>query len=102
VQRRKLVTAYVIADIDVHDAEAYREYVALVPGTVEPFGGRFVIRGGEHETLEGEWRPQRLVMIEFPSADHARRWYESPAYVAAMAIRHRTSTGSLVMVEGVG
>ena len=96
------MTAYVIADIDVHDAEAYREYVALVPGTVEPFGGRFVIRGGEHETLEGEWRPQRLVMIEFPSADHARRWYESPAYVAAMAIRHRTSTGSLVMVEGVG
>jgi len=96
------VTAYVIADIDVHDAEAYREYVALVPGTVEPFGGRFVIRGGEHETLEGEWRPQRLVMIEFPSADHARRWYESPAYIAAMAIRHRTSTGSLVMVEGVG
>lgn len=96
------MTAYVIADIDVHDAEAYREYVALVPGTVEPFGGRFVIRGGEHETLEGEWRPQRLVMIEFPSADHARRWYESPAYIAAMAIRHRTSTGSLVMVEGVG
>ena len=96
------MTTYVIADIDIHDAEAYREYVALVPGTVEPFGGRFVIRGGEHETLEGEWRPQRLVMIEFPSADHARRWYESPAYVAAMAIRRRTSTGSLVMVEGVG
>lgn len=96
------MTTYVIADIDVHDAEAYREYVALVPGTVEPFGGRFVIRGGAHETLEGEWRPQRLVMIEFPSADHARRWYESQAYVAAMAIRHRASTGSLVMVEGAG
>ena len=96
------MTTYVIADIDVHDAVAYREYVALVPGTVEPFGGRFVIRGGEHETLEGEWRPQRLVMIEFPSADHARRWYESQAYVAAMAIRRRASTGSLVMVEGAG
>lgn len=94
------MTAYVIADIDVHDPETYREYVALVPGTVEPFGGRFMVRGGERETLEGEWRPARLVIIEFPSADHARRWYESDAYVAAMAIRRRASTGSLVLVEG--
>jgi len=96
------MTAYVIADIDVTDPEAYRGYMALVPGTVEPFGGRFVIRGGNHETLEGPWRPHRLVMIEFPSAGHARRWYESGAYVAAMAIRHRSSAGSLVLVEGAG
>jgi uncharacterized protein (DUF1330 family) len=96
------MTAYVIADVDVHDPEDYREYVALVPGTVEPFGGRFVVRGGEHETLEGAWAPNRLVVIEFPSADHARRWYASDAYVAAMAIRHRASTGSLVLVEGAG
>jgi uncharacterized protein (DUF1330 family) len=94
--------AYVIADIDVRDAETYREYVALVPGTAEPFGGRFIVRGGEHETLEGEWRPHRLVVIEFPSADHARRWYASDAYVAAMAIRRRASAGSLVLVEGAG
>jgi uncharacterized protein (DUF1330 family) len=89
----------VIAGIDVSDADACREYVALVPGTAEPFGGRFVTRGGEHETLEGEWRPQRLVMIEFPSADHARRWHASEAYVAATATRHRASTGRLVQVE---
>ena len=94
------MTAYVISDIDVHDPETYREYVALVPGTIEPFGGRFVVRGGEHETLEGEWRPSRLVVIEFPSADDARRWYRSEAYVAAMAIRGRASTGSLVLVAG--
>jgi uncharacterized protein (DUF1330 family) len=92
--------AYVIADIDVRDAETYREYVALVPGTVEPFGGRFAVRGGEHQTLEGDWRPHRLVMIEFPSPDHARRWYASDPYAAAMAIRQRASTGSLVLVEG--
>ena len=94
--------AYVIADIDVHDAEAYREYVALVPGSIEPFGGRFVVRGGEHETLEGEWRPRRLVVIEFPSAEHARRWYASEDYTAALAIRQRASTGSLILVEGAG
>jgi uncharacterized protein (DUF1330 family) len=92
--------AYVIADIDVHDPETYREYAALVPGSIEPFGGRFVVRGGEHETLEGDWQPRRLVVIEFPSADHARRWYASEDYTAAQAIRQRASTGSLVLVEG--
>jgi len=94
--------AYVIADIEVKDPQAYREYVARVPATVEPFGGRFVVRGGGHETLEGEWKPGRLVVLEFPSTDHARRWYASPEYAAVMAIRHRTSEGSLVLVEGVG
>jgi uncharacterized protein (DUF1330 family) len=92
--------AYVIADVDVQDPQVYREYAQLVPGTLEPFGGRFVIRGGAHEPLEGDWRPARLVMIEFPSADHARRWYTSDAYIAAMALRHRASSGSLVLVEG--
>ncbi len=94
------MTAYVIADIDVHDPEAYREYVALVPGTLQPHGGRFIVRGGSSETLEGGWQPHRLVMIEFPSTDHARRWYASEEYAAAMAIRRRVSTGSLVLVEG--
>jgi len=92
--------AYVIADIDVHDPEAYREYGVLVPGTLEPFEGRFLVRGGDHEPLEGDWRPQRLVVLEFPSADHARRWYASADYVAAMAIRHRASTGNMVLAEG--
>jgi uncharacterized protein (DUF1330 family) len=96
------MTAYVIADIDVHDQEAYREYMALVPASLQPYGGRFLVRGGSHQTLEGEWQPRRLVLIEFPTADDARRWHQSPDYQAAMAIRHRTSTGSLVLVEGVG
>jgi uncharacterized protein (DUF1330 family) len=96
------MTAYVIADIDVHDQEAYREYMALVPASLQPYGGRFLVRGGIHQTLDGEWQPQRLVVIEFPTADDARRWHQSQDYQAAMAIRHRTSTGSLVLVEGVG
>lgn len=94
------MTAYVIADIDVHDPEAYREYVALVPGTLEPYEGRFLVRGGQHQTLEGEWRPHRVIVTEFPSAGHARRWYESEEYQAALAIRQRVSTGSLLLVEG--
>jgi uncharacterized protein (DUF1330 family) len=94
------MTAYVIADIDVHDAETYGRYAALVPGTLEPYEGRFLVRGGDHETIEGNWRPRRLVVLEFPSADHARRWYASEAYVAAMQIRHSASTGGIVLVEG--
>jgi uncharacterized protein (DUF1330 family) len=95
------MTAYVLAHIDIHDQEAYREYAALVPDTLKPYGGRFLVRGGSHETLDGDWEPSRLVLVEFPSADHARRWHESDAYRAAMAIRHGASTGSLVLVEGI-
>jgi uncharacterized protein (DUF1330 family) len=96
------MTAYVIADIDVHDQEAYREYAALVPDTLKPHGGRFIVRGGACETFEGDWQPRRLVVIEFPSADDARRWHGSPEYAPALAMRQRTSTGRLVLVEGAG
>jgi uncharacterized protein (DUF1330 family) len=92
--------AYVIADIDVHDPETYRRYAALVPGTIEPYGGRFVVRGGDHEVLEGDWQPRRMVVLEFPSADHARRWYTGEAYAEAAAIRKSASDGNIVLVEG--
>jgi uncharacterized protein (DUF1330 family) len=92
--------AYVICDIGVHDPETYREYVARVPGTLEPFGGRFIVRGGDYEPLEGDWRPRRLVVIEFPSVENAKGWYSSPEYADAMQIRHRASDGSILLVEG--
>jgi uncharacterized protein (DUF1330 family) len=94
------MTAYVICDIEVRDQQTYQEYTALVPGTLEPYGGRFAVRGGAHETLEGGWQPRRVVMLEFPSTDHARRWYTSDAYTAAKEIRLRSAGGSLVLVEG--
>ena len=93
--------AYVIADIEVHDPDSYKEYAARVQATLDPFQGRFLVRGGHTETLEGDWQPQRVVVIEFPSADHARGWHDSPDYVKAMEIRHRASTGSLILAEGV-
>ncbi len=93
------MTADVIVEVDVHDPEAYREYAALVPATLRPHEGRFLVRGGAHETLEGDWRPRRLVVLEFPSTDDARRWYASAEYATAMAIRQRASSGNLVLVE---
>jgi uncharacterized protein (DUF1330 family) len=94
------MTAFVIADIDVHDQETYREYVTLVPDTLKPHGGRFIVRGGASETLEGDWQPRRLVVIEFPTAEDARRWHGSPEYATALAMRQRSARGSLVLVEG--
>ena len=91
---------YVIADVDVQDPEAYGEYSKLVPATLEPYGGRFVVRGGEVERLEGDWEPHRLVVIEFPSLEQAHAWYSSPRYEEAKAIRLRASRGSLLLVDG--
>ena len=91
---------YVIADVTVTDPETYAGYRALTPGSIAAFGGRFLVRGGEHEVLAGAWAPGRLVLLGFDSPARAAAWYDSPAYVEARAIRQRASTGSLVMVDG--
>ena len=95
------MAAYVIADITVTDAELYPSYTAITPATIEKYGGRFVIRGGAHETLEGDWRPGRLVMLEFDDMAAARRWYESAEYTEARAIRQRAATGSMIILQGL-
>ena len=91
---------YVIADVTVTDAEAYADYRALTPATIDAFGGRFLVRGGVCEALEGAWAPGRLVLIAFDGAARAAAWYDSPDYTKARAIRQRASTGSLVLVGG--
>jgi len=95
------MVAYIIATIDVHDSAAYDTYRAKVPETLAKYGGKFVVRGGPHETLEGDWHPKRVVVLEFPSMDAAKRWYNSPEYRPLIAIRKGASSGALVAVEGV-
>jgi uncharacterized protein (DUF1330 family) len=92
--------AYVIANIDVQDPARYADYIKLTPGTIAPFGGRFIARGGCSERLEGDTSANRLVILEFPSYDQAKAWYDSDGYRVAMAIRQSASTGSLILVEG--
>jgi uncharacterized protein (DUF1330 family) len=92
--------AYVIANIDVQDPVRYADYIKLTPGTIAPFGGRFIARGGRSERLEGDTAANRLVILEFPSYDQANAWYASDGYRVAMAIRQSASTGSLILVEG--
>jgi len=95
------MAAYLIADIVIGDPDAYAEYRKRVLVTVEAHGGRFLARGGSTRTLEGDWAPQRLVIIEFPSTADLTRWYDSPEYRPLIELRKRASTGSLLAVEGV-
>lgn len=94
------MAAYIIADVEVTDPETYAEYRKVVPPTLEQYGGRFVVRGGAHETLEGDWQPGRVVVLEFDDVAAAKRWYDSPEYSEIKAIRQRASRGTLIVVEG--
>ena len=95
------MAAYVIVDIDVTDLVGYEEYRTLAPPTIASYGGRFVVRGGKVETLEGEWSPGRLIVLEFKSAREAKRWYASQEYTVAKKVRHRTAITNMILVEGV-
>jgi uncharacterized protein (DUF1330 family) len=95
------MAAYVIADVDITDPVAYEDYKRQTPGTIAAYGGEFIVRGGAVEVLEGEWRPNRTVIIKFESIEKAREWYNSPEYQEPKALRQSASKGSLVLVEGV-
>ncbi|MFN8411480.1 MAG: DUF1330 domain-containing protein [Anaerolineales bacterium] len=95
------MTAYVILDIDVHDPVQYEEYKKLSPGPIAAYGGKFIVRGGKTETLEGDWAPSRLVVIQFDSSEIAKQWLNSEEYRAAREMRHQTATTQAVVVEGL-
>jgi uncharacterized protein (DUF1330 family) len=95
------MTAYVIAEIEIVNAEGYKEYTTMVPATIEQYGGRFLVRGGKAEVLEGEWPAQRRVILEFASMEAAKRWWDSPEYVKPKALRKANSKGRLILLEGV-
>jgi uncharacterized protein (DUF1330 family) len=93
--------AYLISTIEIIDPVGYEEYKKLVSPALAKYGGKFVVRGGDIEHKEGDWRPKRIVVVEFESVDQARAFYDSPEYAPAKQIRLRTSNGSVLFVEGV-
>jgi uncharacterized protein (DUF1330 family) len=95
-----MTKTYMIAQVDVHDPEAYKEYAAKVPPTLVEFEGKFLVRGGRIEPVEGDAPPQRTVVLEFPSLEHARGWYESDAYQALIPLRHAAAVTRSFFVEG--
>ena len=95
------MAAYVLANVTIKEPVRYEDYRRRVTPTLEKYGGLFIVRGGPVEILEGDWRPGRLVIIEFPSIEQARAWWNSPEYTEAKRIRQATSEGTLLIVEGV-
>lgn len=95
------MAAYVIADIEVHDASAYDIYRRSVEATVTKYGGRFLVRGGNAEAVEGTWCPKRLIVLEFPDKASLQAWYASPDYKPLLELRLGASTGRLIVADGV-
>lgn len=93
--------AYVIAEIEVKDPAAYEEYREAAGPTLAPYGGRFVVRGGAAERLEGDRDPKRIVVLEFPSVERAKQWWASEEYAGPKAIRHRSAESRMIVVAGV-
>jgi len=94
------MAAYVIGDIEVNDPVVYDEYRKQVLATVTKYGGKFIVRGGVVEPLEGGWTPKRLVALEFPTMEQALKWYRSPEYAPLIKLRQKAARGRLLVVDG--
>ncbi|HEY7760776.1 MAG TPA: DUF1330 domain-containing protein [Burkholderiales bacterium] len=93
--------AYLISTIEITDPAGYEEYRKLVAPVLQQYGGRFLVRGGTIHCLEGEWRPKRVVVVQFDSVEKAKAFNDAPEYAQAKAIRHRTAVSSVIVVEGL-
>lgn len=95
------MSAYFIVDIDVHNPAGMREYLERVPATLTKYGGRYIVRGGEFEVVEGDWQPTRVVMLEFPNMEQAKRWYQCEEYKEMKETRWKAARTNVVLVEGM-
>ena len=95
------MTAYVIVDIEVHDPVGYEEYKKLSPAAIALYGGKYIARGGKTETLEGDWSPSRLVILQFESSEQAKAWLNSPEYSEVKKMRHATTRSNMIVTEGL-
>ena len=92
--------ALVAVEITVKDPEMYKQYMALAPESIAKYKGKYLVRGGTYEALEGDWNPQRFVILEFPTAQAARDWWHSPEYSKARAIRQKCADARMLLVDG--
>jgi len=95
------MSAYLLVDCEVTDPARYDEYRAIAPGAIARYGGRYLARGGETVQLEGDWVPRRVVVVEFPTLDAAKTFFDSPEYRAARDVRKGAANMNLVAVAGV-
>ncbi len=94
------MAAYIIVDVTIHDPSRYDEYKGMAAAAVAAYGGKYIARGGATQTLEGDWQPNRLVLLEFPSKERAHEWWDSEQYRPARDLRQTMATTQMVLVEG--
>ena len=94
------MAAYLIIEVDVHDATQYEAYRSPTAPSLLHYNGKFIVRGGATETLEGDWDAKRIVVLEFPTKEKAKQWWSSEEYAPAKAIRQRSATTKMILVEG--
>ncbi len=95
------MAAYFIVDVDVRNPQAYEGYKQAAATSIAQYGGRYLVRGGTHEVLEGDWHPTRLVVLEFPTVEAAKRWYASDEYNKVKPLRLQHAVSDFVLVAGV-
>ena len=94
------MSAYVVVEISIEDPVTYERYKTLAPPSIGLYGGRYLVRGGTMQTLEGNWKPERFVILEFPSAEVAGKWWNSPEYAEAKSLRQSCAHTQMLLIEG--
>jgi uncharacterized protein (DUF1330 family) len=94
------MTAYLVLDFSIKDLRGFLPYADAIPAFIEKHGGRYIVRGVVPMVMEGDWSPERIVVLEFPSQEHAKAFLEDPAAKPLFALRHRTTDSKLILVEG--
>ena len=95
------MAAYVVVDVEITDLEKFKVYSGLSPGIINQFGGKYVVRGGATETVEGNWYPGRLVIVEFENMEQLKKWYNSVEYSGPKGLRKESANSNLIFVEGI-
>jgi uncharacterized protein (DUF1330 family) len=95
------MSAYLVSDVIIKDQEAFQNYRTRAAVSIAQYGGHYLARVGSIETLEGNWSPRTLIIVEFPDRDRAREWYRSPEYAEALRFRDRALSRNLILVDGI-
>jgi uncharacterized protein (DUF1330 family) len=95
------MSAYIIVEVEVKDPIKYEDYKKLTPATLAVYGGKFIVRGGKGELLEGDKQPERIVILEFESVEKAKAWWSSPEYSEVKKLRHATANSRMIVIEGL-
>ncbi len=96
-----VLAAFLISDVSVRDADAFQTYRTRAAASIARHGGRYLVRGGEIDPLEGTWNPRTIIVVEFPSLEQAHIWYRSPEYASALEVRDKALSRNLILVDGI-